>query len=136
MSRRIRTVDLNAANGTNVPGDDYADRIVKLIPAEVVAAWIAAMSAVKAAAGAPSEATVWIIFAVGCLLAALWTWRKASLPNQPAVNQTIVSTVAFVVWAYATGGPAPLWPGHIYNPLIGSLLLIGFTLASGLLTKP
>ena len=136
MSRRIRTVSLNAADGNQHPADDYTDRIVKLIPADIVAAWVAAMSATKAAAKPPSEMVMWIIFGIVCVIAAAWTWKKTGLPKQPAINQTIVSTLAFGVWAYATGSTPPLWPGHIYNPLIGSLLLIGFSLVSGLLTKP
>jgi len=91
---------------------------------------------IKAAQKPPSEMTMWIIFGVVCVIAAAWTWKRASLPKLPAINQTIVSTLAFGVWAYATGSTPPLWPGQIYNPLIGSLLLIGFSLVSGLLTKP
>jgi hypothetical protein len=136
MSRRIRTVTLTSAGGTQLPGDHYADRIVKLIPADVVAAWLAAMSAVKAAKNPPSGMTIWIAFVVACIVAAAWTWRNSSLPGQPAVNQTIVSTLAFAVWAYATGGTPPLWPGNIYDPLAGTLLITGFSLVSGLLTKP
>jgi hypothetical protein len=136
MSRRIRTVVLTAAGGNSVPADDYTDRIVKFVPADVVAAWLAAVSAVKSAQAPPSETTMWIAFGVACVVAAVWTWRKTSLPKQPAINQTILSTLAFMVWAYATGGTPPLWPGHIYNPLWGSLLLIAFSLVSGLVTKP
>jgi hypothetical protein len=136
MSRRIRTETLNAAGGVAAPGDDYTDRIVKLIPGDVVAAWLAVVSAIKAAAAPPSQTVVWAAFAVGCIVAAAWTWRKASLPNAPAVRQTVVSTLAFAVWAYAMGGPAPLWPGDIYNALTATLLLIGFSLVSGLLTNP
>jgi len=137
MSRRIRTLTLNAGGGAQVPGDDYADRIVKLIPADVVAAWVAAISAVKAAQSPPSETIMWIAFAFACIVAAIWTWRKTKIDKQPpAIRQTIVSTVAFAVWAYATGGTPPLWPGNIYNPLIGTFLLIGFSLVSGLLTNP
>jgi hypothetical protein len=79
---------------------------------------------------------MWIAFGVACVIAAVWTWRKASLPKHPAINQTLLSTAAFMVWAYATGGTAPLWPGRFYNPLWGSLLLIAFSLLSGLVTKP
>ena len=49
--------------------------------------------------------------------------------------QTAVSTVAFLVWAYATGGAPPLWPGAIYNPLHATILIAGFTAISGLVTK-
>jgi hypothetical protein len=41
-----------------------------------------------------------------------------------------VSTVAFVVWAYALGGPFQLC--GIYKGWLGSILLGSFTLAAGL----
>lgn len=140
MSRRIRTIAFQAANaGGGAPPDGYTDRIVKLIPGDVVAAWLAVTSAIKSAGpdDRPGERTLWIIFIVGLLFAAAWTWRKASAPGQkPPHLQTAVSTVAFFVWAYATGGPAPQWPGPLYHPLTATLMLVGFSLLSGLVTTP
>ena len=68
MSRRIRTVTPTATDGNAVPGDAYSDRIVKLIPADVVAAWLVAIGAVKAAKNPPSEITMWSAFAVACVV--------------------------------------------------------------------
>lgn len=138
MSRRIRTVSLQAADGGPVdPPDGYTDRIVKLIPADVVAAWLAVTTAIKAAASPPGMRMLWIIFFVGLFFAAAWTWKKASAKGEDAPYiQTAVSTVAFFVWAYATGGGSPLWPGAIYQPLTATLILVGFSLLSGLVTKP
>jgi hypothetical protein len=136
MSRRINTVSLQAAGGGGEKPDDYTDRIVKYIPADIVAAWLAVTSAIKSAANPPSVRTLWLIFAVGAIFAALWTWRKASEPGKPAPYiQTAVSTLAFFVWAYATGGVLPQWPGNLYQPLNATLLLVGFSLVSGLITK-
>jgi hypothetical protein len=103
----------------------------------VVAGWLAVTTAIKAAAHPPSVRTLWIIFFFGLFFAAFWTWRRASEPGKPKpVMQTIVSTVAFAVWAYVTGGGFPQWPGDLYQPLTATLVLIAFSLASGAVTKP
>ena len=137
MGRRINTVSLQATDGTGGgKHDGYADRIVKFVPGDVVAGWLAVTSAIKAAAAPPSERTLWIIFFFGLLFAAAWTWKQASEPGKtPPYMQTAVSTVAFFVWAYATGGVLPQWPGTIYQPLTATLMLVGFSLLSGLVTK-
>lgn len=130
MSRRIRTVSLQGLGGAGEKPDDFTDRMVKFIPADVVAAWLAVTSAVKAAANPPSVRTLWLIFVIGAIFAALWTWRKTSEPGKPApYTQTAISTVAFFVWAYATGGVLPQWPGGLYapfnrNPTAGRILAI------------
>ena len=137
MNRRINTVSLHAAGGAAEQPDTYTDRIVKFIPSEVVAGWLAITSAIKAAAQPPSETVIWVIFVVGVFFAAAWTWRASSEAGKhPPYIQTAVSTVAFFVWAYATGGGAPQWPGTIYQPLTATLLLVGFSLLSGLVTMP
>jgi len=136
MSRRINTLSLHAAGGGGVTGDSYSDRIVKFVPGDVVAGWLAITSAIKSAAQPPSERTLWIIFSVGLFFAAAWTWRKTSeVGKKPAYIQTAVSTVAFGVWAYATGGALPQWPGALYQPLTATLMLVGFSLLSGLVTQ-
>ncbi len=136
MSRRINTISLHAATAGGVQGDSYSDRIVKFIPGDVVAGWLAITSAIKSAAQPPNERTLWIIFVVGLLFAAAWTWRRTSEPSKnPAYVQIAVSTVAFGVWAYATGGTVPQWPGTLYQPLTATLMLVGFSLLSGLVTK-
>jgi hypothetical protein len=84
-----------------------------------------------------SGLTLWIIFTLGVIFAAGWTWRKTYEKGKPLPYiQTAVSTVAFFVWAYATGGHLPQWPGTIYDERTATLLLVGFTLLSGLVTKP
>ena len=78
MSRRINTISLHAANASgSVKGDSYSDRIVKFIPGDVVAGWLAITSAIKSAARPPT-ATLSDIFLVGLLFAAAWTWRRTS----------------------------------------------------------
>ena len=131
MSRRIQSVAYHAAGGgSNVDG--YFDRVIKYIPSDVVGAWLAVTGIIKSLEpGASNPPVQWIAFIVGVILTAGWTWRQTTEPMQPtATVQILMSTIAFVVWVIALGGPFATLPG--YKDYYGSLLLIGFTVAAGL----
>jgi hypothetical protein len=118
--------------------DEYFDKVVKYVPADVVAAWTAAVAVIKGTVGIP---TAWLLLI--CLIAGLgltfwWTLRQTAEKSQPpATKQAIVASVAFLVWVLALGdlndalvgiklGGTTLW-----NAAYGKLILIGFTLVSG-----
>ncbi len=127
--RRIMSAQFQAS-GTAVAPDGFGDRVVKYIPAEVLAAWVAASGIIPSVAAQRQLATFWVAFVLGVVFTAAWTWRQTRLPNQKtAVTQIVLSTIAFVIWAYAMGGPFSL--SGVYDPAIGSLLLIFYTLAVG-----
>jgi hypothetical protein len=125
MSIRINTKALHGAGGTGGT-DTYFDKVVKYIPSDVVGAWVAAAGAVKAAVGVPQSSLLWIVFAFGVVVTALWKLKQTKLPMQAAI-----STGAFAVWVFALGGPFEQlsW----YNPVYGTLLLIGYTLITALI---
>ena len=131
MSRRIQTAQLQAA-GPGAPSiDTYFDKVVKYIPADIVAAWVAVTGLIKSAGGVNPATVLWICFIVGAVLTAAWTWKQTQSPGQSAaIKQIIISTIAFSVWVFALGAPfdALAW----YQPLYASLLLIGYTLVVGL----
>lgn len=133
MGRRIVTQQLEAAPA--IPSvDGYFDKLIKYIPADIIAAWTAATGLIAgASSNDPVTTLLWVSFAVGLALTAAWTWRMTQEPGKPAaVTQIAVSTVAFGVWVFALGGPFTSleW----YSPLIGSLVLIGFTLGVPLIS--
>ena len=134
MSRRIVTTKYEAAGGA--PVDSYFDKIVKYIPADVVGAWLAATGLIDSSAdGHKQHVLLWIVFLVGLPLSAAWTLKRTHEPGKPlAVTQTVVATLSFAIWVFATGGPfATLsW----YDSLYGGLILIGYMAAIGLVTPP
>lgn len=129
MPRRINTLTLQATGGN--PPDTYVDKIIKYIPSDVVAAWVAATGLIAGAANIPKTTLLWICFAAGAIITPFWVLRQTGTPSgPPQYKHAAVSTVSFIVWVFALGGPfATLsW----YNPIYGSLLLIFVTLAIGL----
>jgi hypothetical protein len=128
--------------------DNYATRIVKYIPAEVIAFYLAAdklfaPSRVSGAAAQPAangDANFMSLFisahsnqiAAGIFVAALiatplYLWKQAE-QDQPWLVNVLVSTIAFAIWAYATQG-AVFAP--VYDARIASLAILSFTLLSG-----
>jgi len=131
MPRRIITTQYQSTAGS--APDTYFDKIIKYIPTDIVAAWVAATGLVATAGNAvPATKLLWICLVVGIIFTPLWTLRQTRMPGvPPAYKQSVVSTCAFVVWVFALGGPFATLA--FYHPVYGSLLLIAFTLAVGLI---
>jgi len=107
--------------------DTYFDKLVKYIPADIIAAWTAVTGLIAGATKEPKSTLLWIAFAIGLIITALWIWRQTSVPQKPAaITQILVSTFSFAVWVFALGGPFATM--NWYSPIYGSLILIAFTL--------
>jgi hypothetical protein len=130
MARRIQSLAFEGTQGQGV--DTYFDRIVKYIPADIVSAWVAVTGIIKASSGIPTITVYWVTFLIGIGITLVWTLRQTNVPGaRPAWLQAAISSVAFIVWVFALGEPfASL---SFYNPVYGSLALIGFTLISGII---
>jgi hypothetical protein len=134
MGRRIVTRQLQgmAPGAKGASMDGYFDRVIKYIPSDVVAAWTAVTGLVNADAQAPQNTLLWILFGLFTLLTAGWTWKQTTGGGKlsPTI-QILLSTLSFIVWVFALGGPFVSLEGF-YRPLYGSLALIVYTLAVGL----
>lgn len=107
--------------------DDFKTKLVKCIPAEIVAAFVTVDGIIRTAAQ-PLTIIYWIIFIILLILTPLYTLRVTTEPGKPPAKiQTLVSTISFIVWVFALGGPF----GYLswYKPLYGALLLPIYTVA-------
>src|SRR2546426_9990770 len=108
MSRRVRAHPPGApaaAGAQPVEIDTYFDKVVKYIPADVVAAWVAVTGLVSSARDIPRQTMLWVAFGIGLILTAWWTWQQAAMPGRrPPVTQGIVSTGGFAAWGFACAG--------------------------------
>jgi len=105
------------------------EKIVKLIPGEVVAGYSAL---IYLASNVVRESLhIWlygIAFLVG--LAATPTYLYFAANRQkPYVAQMVLSTIAFVPWAYLTTGKQ-IMPQH-YDSALGGFLVVIFALGNG-----
>lgn len=126
----VRTIigrhDIPAESRSNAQGiprtpDDYTSRLLKYIPTEVIALYLTLASLIRSVeeTGISWE---WFIFLVGVIATPLYLWR---LQRVHKTLQLVLSTVAFIVWVFAIGGPfAQLaW----YAPVYGGILLCIYT---------
>ena len=107
--------------------DDYKSRLLKYIPAEIVAAFVTIEGIIKSVTQAPVF-VYWTVFFVLLVLTPFYVWRVSSEPDKPpATAQIVVAAIAFFVWVFALGGPFSSlgW----YMPLYGSILLVLYTVA-------
>lgn len=151
----MRRVNASTTQTTQGPGvDSFAARVVKYIPADVVAAWVTLTSIVvtqtapatppagttgstAAATVAPDYPVLWILFVVFLVLTAIWTWKTTQVPNAPtAKTQIIVSTISFAVWAFGLGGPFASLAFVQGRPYLGGVALLVWTLVAGLIVPP
>lgn len=139
MGRRIVTRQLHSAGGGgDEPDTKWADKVVKYIPADVVAGWTGAHALIVASNKA-DYTVLWIVFLVFVGLTVFWVWKNTSQPGAPpAKTQILVSTISFVVWVFALGGPFTQLEFYMSRPYIGGLVLLIWTIIAGFInpTEP
>ena len=112
-----------AGGKRNKAPDDYKDRLLKYIPSEVISVFLLTDSLIRSAPNSsPKNILGWIVFACLLLMTPVYL---AMVMHVTRLSQLTISTIAFVVWVFAIGGPfAQLrW----YSPLYGGVLLPLFT---------
>ncbi len=110
------------------PDQRYRDRLLKLIPSEIVAAYMVLSGII------PADRARWgtlIVSIVLLVLVPLYLWR---MQNVQRTLQLIVTMVSFVVWLYSLGGPFEPW--GLYEAWIGSIVLVLWTLVIPLVVNP
>jgi hypothetical protein len=139
MPRNIltqRDVDaLTAVRGTSSAtapahsADSYNTRILKYIPAEVVAVYIGIQGAINQAdPSGPNATLLWIAFGILLILTPVYLWRVTHVTK---TVQLVITTISFAVWVFSLGGPFAFLPW--YHVIYGAVLLPLFTFAAGII---
>jgi len=111
----------------------YSDKLVKLIPSEIIGAYMVLSNILGSTAGSmqasvkPFPVTdndlkpilLQVVFFVLLILTPVYLKKISKVNN---VAQLIVTTVSFIIWVYTLGGPFIVW--GIYYSLIGSVVLV------------
>jgi hypothetical protein len=108
--------------------DTYYSRLVKLIPSEVIAFYLALDGI--ASAMKDKETMLWVVFSISLIGAWLYLGKLA---NVRQFTQKLLTVIAFAIWVYVFGGPFALlsW----YDPAYGKLLLVVYTFFVPMLFK-
>jgi hypothetical protein len=112
--------------------DSYRDKLLKLIPAEIVAAFLALKGALDAAQQVNGiQMLEWIVFA-GLLVFTPLIYRFVYKVKD--AKQHVLTILAFIIWVFTIGGPFDqffMGPDGTILPIkgiIASIALIFFTL--------
>jgi len=124
---RIRRKDVGATPVAREKGaglKDYLERLMKMIPAEVVGLYLIGSGIVP-----EGQRTGLLVWSIACLIGVVVV--RAYGTADPEKDQTpqwsvvLISSGAFVIWIYSLGGVFELYKLHV--PYIGSLLVLAWT---------
>jgi hypothetical protein len=114
----------------------YLERVIKYIPSEVVAAYLALSGVLEGGMATNPEsarAISWLVYIAGIVVTPLYL-KSITRKRRGRRAQLIIACVAFAVWGYALGGPFRL--SNLYVPYIASVLLLVYTFAVGWYEPP
>lgn len=100
----------------------YADKLVKLIPTEIIGAYLA-IDGMTATIHDERKAVLSITIIGLLIIIPFYLWFMFKIRNK---LQIIITMISFVVWVFSMGGPflAYEWYLHVY----GSVTLVLWTL--------
>jgi hypothetical protein len=112
-------------HGKTLP-NDFKDRLVKLIPSEIVTAYITIQGLISGSTSAngKSDALLWIVIVALLILTPIYLMYVGNVKKS---GQLIFTTIAFIIWVIVIGSPIK----EILNfpaSFIGSIMLVLYTL--------
>lgn len=127
MAREILTKAEAQAQGTVPPA--LKDRLLKLIPAEIIAAYVTLAGLVegmtKIKPNADKATLLYIIIGVLMVLTPVYLTKISGVTKK---GQLLFSTIGFVIWAFATASPLKNDILNFPSEFIISTVLILYTL--------
>src|SRR5262249_29236545 len=87
-------------------GDSYLTRLIKYIPAEIIAIYVIVEGFVKGGQLKVDTGQHWLIFAGFVIATPIYTFFATRQKGaSTATGQIIISIFSFAAWAFALGGP-------------------------------
>jgi hypothetical protein len=109
--------------------NSYLDRLLKMIPAEVVCLYLVGSGLIPDDLRPQDRGISLAVWGFVCLVGVVLVraYGTADLPNNLPVDwrHVAISSVAMVLWVYSLGGPFEAFGLHV--PFLGSLLVLAWT---------
>jgi hypothetical protein len=125
ITKRNRDAVLLDASGRvnrGIPDDSYRERLIKYIPSETIALFIAVYGITYYLSGSENWYPLmarWILIA-GILGTLLYLWHAEGVTD---LMQLAISTIGFVIWTCALG-VVTVASLPLYNAIVAGLILI------------
>jgi hypothetical protein len=125
MAREIKSAADIAITTPPSSVNDYKDRLVKLIPSEIITAYVTLKGLINGAgAEGNKQLLLWIVFGILVVLNPLYL---IYVMNVKKAGQVVFSSLAFILWVMVIGGTFTTVLGFPAE-YIGSILLVIYTL--------
>jgi hypothetical protein len=121
-NRNAVLLDVSGRVHENTPNDSYRERLVKYVPVETLALFIAVYGITYYLSGSEEWYPLmarWILIA-GILGTVLYLWQAEGVAD---IVQLAISTIGFVLWACALG-VVTVTSLSYYNAIIAAALLV------------
>ena len=119
----FRQVNRRSELRDNQPGDDFKSRLVKMIPGEVVAAYLACNTAITQFGG--DKEWYWVILGIILIVLPFYLTRVMNITDKV---QIILMCIAFVIWCTTLEKPFDQWLSpSSKRQLVSTLALTLFT---------
>jgi hypothetical protein len=135
MSRLVEPADPGArafaGRDPKEAATDYAERVAKYVPVEIIAAYLALQRTVTGSTDADTtlRTTLLAVILFGlAILTPLYLWFMAEA-GKPKRIHIILGTIGFFVWAYSIGGY--FTDIGLYHEAIADITLVFYSIISG-----
>lgn len=115
--------------------NEYLDKVARLIPSEIIAGYLTMIGFVGSVKNIQAQNIIaWIVFVIGLILTPIYLNKVAEV-GKPKRNHLVLSTFAFLVWAYVTTGKQLLETisPNLFDQAIASIILVAFSLISAVI---
>jgi hypothetical protein len=132
--------------GRDDEAKNYLERLLLLMPGEIVALYLAGRSAItgyfestpKTASNIP-ESTTWIVWTIVCIglfvVIRRWGTSDKTRSIRPEWWAIAIAGISFLVWVYSCGDVFKV-AFDIWNPLVATLLVMVWTFVTPLFYNP
>lgn len=128
------TPNAETADAPNMSIDEYLEKLMKMIPAEVVGLYLVGSGVV------PEEEHAillsWTVFCFAAVIVVRAIGTRDPMGGPPQWGAVLISSVSFVIWIYSVGGSFRWYLGQHYEPYVGSLLVLAWTFLVPMVYSP
>jgi hypothetical protein len=126
-----RNIPAPQGGGAANPGQQYLDKLYKIIPAEITAGYTAIASFLWDPVDPSSNA--YVLLGFGLFLAVINPLYLFRLQNVRNVMQIVVSTISFPIWAACISTPLITGAISFVTPQMITVVMVAWVLATPLL---
>jgi len=132
LGARPNSVAFATTSSPAVSADDYLDRLVKYVPAEIIAVYLGATNVVPI--NDPSRwMALWVIAGLCVVCTPIYMYVATKQDGQPTLwSQIVISSIAFPVWVFAIGGPFRVFSWYEEKQWIAAIAITFGTFLTGL----